>query len=159
MILKPDYNVVSLFDIDYNEIGQSEIKAILFDLDSTVMPSKSGKYPEHVLSLLESLSKSFTIAIISNNKNKEYIAKVQSMSDFPVIGHANKPSPKVMREFLELVELTPQQTVVIGDRPLTDILAGKLLGAKTILVDSITKDTENKLTRFVRKLERLTIRK
>lgn len=159
MILKPDYNVVSLFDIDYNELGKNGIKIFLFDLDSTVMPSKSGKYPDNVLSLFESLSKSFKIAVISNNKNKEYIEKVQSVSNFPVIGSANKPSPKVMKEFITSLEIKPQEAVVVGDRPLTDILAGKLLGAKTVLVDSITKDTENKPTRFVRKLERLTIRK
>ena len=159
MILKPDYNVESLFDIDFKEIKALGVNAVLFDLDSTVMPSKSGEYPPRVIELLNSLNQNFVVAIISNNKRKEYIDKVQSMSNFAVIGHANKPSPKIMREFLKSVNITPEQTVMIGDRPLTDILAGKLLGSKTILVDSITKDTENKLTRFVRKLERLTIKK
>ncbi|MCD7779735.1 MAG: YqeG family HAD IIIA-type phosphatase [Candidatus Gastranaerophilales bacterium] len=134
------------------------INAVLFDLDSTVMPSKSGEYPEKVKELFESLKQNFVIAIISNNKNKDYIDKVQSISDFPVIGNANKPSPKKMRKFLKSVNIKPCETVVIGDRPLTDILSGKLLGAKTILVDSITKETENKPTRFVRKLERLVIK-
>ena len=159
MILKPDYNVVSLFDIDFKEIKSLGIHAVLFDLDSTVMPSKSGEFPPKVKELLEELKHNFVVAIISNNKNKEYIDKAQSQVSFPIIGNANKPSPKVMREFLSSVNIKPEETVVIGDRPLTDILAGKLLGAKTILVDSITKDTENKPTRFVRKLERLVIRK
>lgn len=159
MILKPDYNVESLFDIDFKELKAQGINAVLFDLDSTVMPSKSGEYPPKVIELLHSLKQNFVVAIISNNKRKDYIDKVQSQSNFTVIGHANKPSPKIMQEFLKSVNITPQETVMIGDRPLTDILAGKLLGSKTILVDSITKDTENKLTRFVRKLERLTIRK
>ena len=48
---------------------------------------------------------------------------------------------------------------MIGDRPLTDILAGILAGTKTILVDSITKDSEKLIVRFVRHLERLTIHK
>lgn len=159
MILKPEYNLESLFDIDFKELKAQGINAVLFDLDSTVMPSKSGEYPVKVQELLNTLKQNFVVAIISNNKRKDYIEKVQSMSDFPVIGHANKPSPKIMQEFIKSVNITPEETVVIGDRPLTDILAGKLLGAKTILVDSITKETENKPTRFVRKLERLVIRK
>lgn len=159
MILKPDYNLVSLFDIDFKELKTLGINAVLFDLDSTVMPSKTGEYPPKVWNLLQELKQNFVIAIISNNKKQDYISKVQSMSDFKVIGNANKPSPKVMREFLKTINVLPENTVVIGDRPLTDILAGKLLGAKTILVDSITKDSENIQTRFVRKLERLTIRK
>ncbi len=159
MILKPDYNLVSLFDIDFKELKSIGINAVLFDLDSTVMPSKSGEYPNNVLELLKELKQNFVIAIISNNKREEYISKVQSMSDFPVIGNANKPNPKVMREFLKSVNILPENTVVVGDRPLTDILAGKLLGAKTVLVDSITRESENKPTRFVRCLERLVIRK
>lgn len=158
MILKPDYNVISLFDINFKELQNNGIKAVLFDLDSTVMPSKSGEYPEKVKTLLQELKENFTIAIISNNKNEAYIKKVQDISDFTVIGKANKPSPKIMREYISSINISPQQTVVIGDRPLTDILAGKLLGAKTILVDSITREKENIQTRFVRKLERLTIR-
>ncbi len=159
MIIKPDYNVISLFDINFKELKTKGIKAVLFDLDSTVMPSKSGEYPIKVIELLKELKQNFIIAIISNNKKKEYIAKVQSISDFPVIGDANKPSPKVMKKFIKSLNIEPNETVVIGDRPLTDILSGKLLGAKTILVDSITRDIENKPTRFVRWLERLVIRK
>ncbi len=159
MILKPDYNLVSIFDIDFKEIKSLGVNAVLFDLDSTVMPSKRGEYPAEIIKLLEDLKQNFVVAIISNNKNKEYLAKVQAQSSFRVIGNANKPSPKIMREFINSVNIKPEETVVVGDRPLTDILAGKLLGAKTILVDSITKDTENKPTRFVRALERLFIRK
>lgn len=159
MILKPDYNLVSLFDIDFNKLKEDGIEAVLFDLDSTVMPSKSGKYPENVVELLNNLKQNFKVAIISNNKRKEYIEKVQSQSDFPVIGNSNKPSPKIAKQYLDSINIKPKNAVMIGDRPLTDILAGKLLGSKTILVDSITKDTENIQTRIVRKLERLTIRK
>lgn len=159
MILKPDYNVESLFDIDFKELKNSGVNVVLFDLDSTVMPSKSGAYPNDVVELLNELKQNFLIAVISNNKNKDYINKVQSISDFTIIGHANKPSPKAMKEYLSAIGKTPQETVVVGDRPLTDILAGKLLGAKTILVDSITKHLEGLPTRFVRRLERATIRK
>ena len=116
MILKPDYNVVSLFDIDFKELKAQGINAILFDLDSTVMPSKSGEYPIKVAELLQGLNQNFVVAIISNNKNKNYIDKVQSISNFKVIGHANKPSPKIMENFLKSVNILPEQTVVIGEK-------------------------------------------
>ena len=80
------------------------------------------------------------------------------ISPFKVIGKANKPNPKVMGEYLNSIGVAPEQAVMIGDRPLTDILAGKLLGCKTILVGSINS-SENLPTKFVRALERSTIRK
>ncbi len=158
MILKPDYNLISLFDIPFNELKIQGIEAVLFDLDSTLMPSKSGKFPEKVIELIKNLQKNFKIAVISNNKRTDYIKKVRSQAFFPVIGNAKKPNPKVINSFLKKINVNPQNAVMIGDRPLTDILAGKLSGTKTVLVDSITKDTENFPTRLVRKLERLFIR-
>ena len=44
MFLKPDYNLESIYDIDLEELKNSGIKALLFDLDSTLMASKSGCY-------------------------------------------------------------------------------------------------------------------
>jgi predicted HAD superfamily phosphohydrolase YqeG len=58
---------------------------------------------------------------------------------------------------LNSININPEHAVMIGDRPLTDILAGKLLGCKTILVGSINPH-ENLPTKIVRALERSTIR-
>ena len=62
-----------------------------------------------------------------------------------------------MSEYLKSLGFVPKQAVMVGDRPLTDILAGKLLGCKTILVGSINPH-ENLPTKFIRTLERSTIR-
>ena len=159
MILKPDYNLNSIYDIDLDELKNLGIKIILSDLDSTVMPSKSGEFPTEVIKWISNLRNDFDFAVISNNKSKEYINTVKAQCNFDVIGNANKPSAKVMREYITKKGYKPSETVMIGDRPLTDILAGKLLGCRTILVDSITKDTEKPIVRLVRKLERLSVRK
>lgn len=159
MFLKPDYNLVSVKDIDLNALENQGIKAILFDLDSTVMASKSGVFEPWVLEMFDKLSEKFCVAILSNNKKIEYIEKAKCQCDIDVIGHANKPAPKTLLNYLASKNIEPKNAIMVGDRPLTDILAGKLAGAKTILVDSITRETEPKLTRVVRFLERLTIRK
>ena len=157
MILKPDYSYDSIFDINLEELKKQGIKVILSDLDSTVMPSKSGQFPPEVLEWISNLRKDFDFVIISNNKSKKYINNAQSQCDFEVIGSANKPSAKVMKNYLDKKGFSPKNAVMVGDRPLTDILAGKFLGCKTILVDSISKSTEKPIVRFVRWLERLLI--
>ena len=96
--------------------------------------------------------------LVSNNKNDEYISNANSLAPCKVIGRADKPNPKIMKMYLESVGIEPKNAVMVGDRPLTDILAGKLLGCKTILVGSINPN-ENLPTKFVRSLERSTIRK
>lgn len=158
MFLKPDYNLKSIYDIDLEELKNIGIKAILFDLDSTIMASKSGVYSEEMINWLNKVKKDFFIAVVSNNKNEKYIEKVKKISDFPLLFKAAKPDTKKVKVFLHEHGFSDfKECVLIGDRPLTDILCGKYLGCRTILVDSISADRESKIVRFVRKLERLSI--
>lgn len=158
MLLKPDFNLKNIYEIDLDNLKSQGIKAILFDLDSTIMVSKSGEYLEKTDKWLKEVDKDFFIAVITNNKKCEYLEKVRSVSNFQIIGNAKKPSTKAIRHLLEKTCIKPSEVVIVGDRPLTDILAGKLLGAKTILVGSINAENEGYPTRIVRWLERRFIR-
>lgn len=159
MFLKPDYNLENIFAIDLAELKSRGIKNILFDLDSTIMASKSGCYSDETCQWLDMVRKDFFIAIVSNNENKAYIEKVKACTDFPCVFGAHKPDIKAAAEFMQANGLNAAETAFVGDRPLTDILCGKRLGCMTILVDSITAKTENLPTRFVRGLERICIKK
>jgi len=158
MFIKPDYNLENIYEIDLEELKSKGIKNLLFDLDSTLMASKSAKYFEETLKWLEKVRKDFFIAVVSNNHNPSYMEKVKKVSDFPLVFHAKKPDIKVTEEFMTENNLKPEETAFVGDRPLTDTLCGKRLGCTTILVDSITAKTEKPLVRFVRKLERLSVK-
>lgn len=157
MFLKPDYNLENVYKIDFTKLKEDGIKCIMFDLDSTVMMSKSGKFLPETLEWFNTFLNEFEVAIISNNKKQSYIDNATKLAPCKVIGCANKPNPKVMKEYLKSVSVEPKNAIMVGDRPLTDILAGKLLGCKTILVGSINPN-ENLPTKFVRALERSTIR-
>lgn len=157
MLLRPDFNLKNIYEIDLQLLKEQGIKAIFFDLDSTIMVSKSGEYHDRTENWLKEVSKDFFIAVITNNKKYEYIEKVKSVSNFQIIGNAKKPSTKAMKKLLTEINITAKEVVIVGDRPLTDILAGKLLGAKTVLVGSINAENENIPTRFVRWLERRLI--
>lgn len=157
MFIKPDYNLKNVYDIDFNELKAQGIKCIMFDLDSTVMMSKSATFKQETLDWFNSFINDFEVAIISNNKKNEYIENASKLAPCKVIGRANKPNPKIMRNYLQSINIKPEEAVMVGDRPLTDILAGKFLGCKTILVGSINPN-ENIPTKLVRALERSTIK-
>ena len=158
MFLKPDYNLKDIYEINFEELKAKGIKALLFDLDSTLMRSKSGEYTTKTLEWLATFQRDFIIAVLSNNFNKNYIEKVQGISTFDVLGACNKPNPKILLEYLNNARIKPSEAVMIGDRPLTDILVGKRAGCMTILVGSINAQNEGVPTRFVRWLERLSIK-
>lgn len=159
MRIKPDYNLKCIYDIDLEELKSKGIKVIMFDLDSTIMVSKSGKFFEETKEWLKKVQQDFEIAVISNNPREAYLERVRAICDFKVIGSAKKPDTAVMQCYLDELKVDACEAVMVGDRPLTDILGGKRLGCTTILVDSINAENENLPTRFVRWLERLTIKK
>ena len=158
MFIKPDYNLKNIYEIDFHELKQQGIKCIMFDLDSTVMLSKSASFTQETVDWFKTFINDFEVVIISNNTKKEYIENAAKLAPCRVIGSANKPNPKVAKQYLSEIGIKPSEAVMVGDRPLTDILVGKFLGCKTILVGSINPK-ENIPTKIVRILERSTIKK
>jgi HAD superfamily phosphatase (TIGR01668 family) len=157
MILKPDYNAKTIFEVKYNELKDFGVKVLVFDLDSTVMKSKSAVFTAEVLQLFTNLKKDFFIVIASNNSDNNYIAGAGAQVDFPVLGNVKKPNPAVIVKFLKNNGIETKNAAIIGDRPLTDILAGKLAGMKTVLVDSINWFEEPVFIRFARRAERIVV--
>ena len=159
MLLEPNYNLESIYDIDITELKQTGIKGLFFDLDSTLMKSKSGKFSFQTIQFINDLKLNFKLAIITNNKKKSYIEKAKSQIDIPIYARAAKPNAKILLKACKDLNLQSFEVAMIGDRPLSDILGGINAGMTTILVDSISKDEESLIVRFARFLERLTIKK
>lgn len=59
MFLKPDYNLKSIYDIDLSGLEAQGVKAMLFDLDSTLMASKSGIYSQEMEEWLKGVQDKF----------------------------------------------------------------------------------------------------
>ena len=157
MFIKPNFNLESIYDIDIMELKSIGIKALFFDLDSTLMKSKSGKFSFQTAQFLNDLKTNFILAIISNNSNMEYIKKAQSQTDIPIYSKAKKPNTRILLKACRELGLSPEEVAMVGDRPLSDILGGQKANMTTILVDSISKNEENFIVRFARFCERLTI--
>ena len=158
MFIKPDFDINSIYDLDIYELKRMGVNALLFDLDSTIMKSRSGKFAYKTLQYLNDLKTNFKLAIVTNNSREGYLQKVKAQTDIPIYHHAKKPAISKILKACSDLNVDVKNTAIVGDRPLSDILAGKRAGIVTILVDSISKDEENPIVRFVRFLERLVIK-
>ena len=69
MFLKPDYNLKNIYEINLEELKSRGIKNILFDLDSTLMQSKTANYTQKTLEWLSEVRRDFFVAVLSNNHN------------------------------------------------------------------------------------------
>lgn len=156
--IKPTYNIDGdVTDINIDALVTDGIKGLVFDLDSTLIESKTAQLTDEVNAWLVKAKPHFKMVILSNNKNPVYLEKVKTVLDMPVIGYARKPSRRGFRQAMEMLKLPPEQVAVIGDRPLTDILGGKRSGAKTVLVKILRTIKEPSWKTSIRNLERRLI--
>ena len=58
---------------------------------------------------------------------------------------------------MNMMELTPEKTIVVGDQMLTDVYGGNRLGLYTVLVLPIAIGDEGFMTRFNRRVERIAL--
>ena len=68
MFIKPDYNLKNIYEIDLDDLKNQGINALLFDLDSTIMGSKTGCYTKETLEWLEKVNIYIIICIKSCKK-------------------------------------------------------------------------------------------
>lgn len=158
--IKPNYNIDGdVTDIQIESLINDGVKGLIFDLDSTLIESKTAELTEEVSTWLLKARPHFKMVVLSNNKNTLYLDKIKTVLDMPIIGYAKKPSRRGFVAALKILELESGAVAVVGDRPLTDILGGQRSGVKTILVKILKSIKEPSWKSSIRNLERRLIAK
>jgi len=156
-ILRPAEYHRSIFDVDLDKLKARGFRAIMVDLDNTLVKwNHPDPTPALLTWLAQAKEKGFQLCIVSNNQGPRVSLFAEKIG-IPFISKATKPRRKGFREGMALLGVTPEQTVVIGDQIFTDVLGGNRSGAYTILVMPIDPK-EFVLTRGVRLIERRVLR-
>jgi len=156
--LTPDLYVKDIFHIDLDELSARGIRAIITDLDNTLV-AWDDPLPNQKLHLWlkEVRDKGFSVYIVSNN-SQERVQKFAKALGVPAISKAVKPRRGAFRTACDALGVKPEEAAVVGDQVFTDVLGGNRLGLYTILVVPVgTKEFIG--TKFMRMLERFVLRK
>ncbi len=139
-ILKPNRYVGTIFKINFEELYKLGYRGIIFDLDNTIVPWDENKLDERTKKLIEDIKNlGFKVVILSNNWSQRRVKHFSKLIRLPALGYALKPRSRSFKRALEIMGTTPETTLVIGDRILTDIYGGNKLGMFTILVSPLNK--------------------
>lgn len=136
-ILYPDLYVNSLADVPLMALKKSGKKGFILDLDNTVTEWNSNEITAEVSQWFARIkAEGFKACIISNNGAKR-VEKVAASLGIPFIFRAVKPRRAAFRRAVSLLEIQPDEAVVIGDQIFTDIVGGNRAALYTILVEPI----------------------
>lgn len=156
--LTPDLYVKSIFHIDLDELYRRGIRAIITDLDNTLVAWDDPLPNERLFTWLKGVqSRGFSVFIVSNN-SQERVRKFAEAFGVPAISKAIKPRRGAFRTACESLGVTPKQTAVVGDQIFTDVLGGNRLGLYTILVVPVS-GKEFFGTKIMRAMERFVLRR
>jgi HAD superfamily phosphatase (TIGR01668 family) len=135
MILLPDEELGSIFELDPVRLKEAGKRWIIFDLDNTLARRGAQELEKQVLELLRGLEQgSFLIGILSND---EGIGRLAKLDGYPIYFNAQKPRRRGFRQLLGEMALEPEEVVMVGDNLFTDIWGAKRLGIYAILVQPI----------------------
>lgn len=153
----PDLIFHRVTDITPELLESMGVKGILLDIDNTLTTHDNPVPAEGVLGWIEKMrSSGFSLVIVSNNHD-ERVRPFAEIFGLPFISDGKKPLRSGNRRACELMKIKPCQAVVVGDQIFTDILGGRLFGAKTIMTELIEPE-KTKFFKLKRKLEKPVIK-
>jgi len=148
----------SVYSITYDNFWDKGIRGVIFDIDNTLATFDVARPDDRVLQLLDELTKKgFAVAFLSNNK-KGRVVKFSEGLPYPYIWKARKPRLKGIRRILDMLKLSPEQVILVGDQIFTDCWVGQRAGIYTILTKPIALRDEWQV-RLKRYPERLVLRR
>ena len=155
--LIPRQHVNTIYEIELDTLWKQGYRGIITDLDNTLVGAKAPLATPELIDWLKVVGQlGFQIVIVSNNQRTR-VSKFAEPLSLPFIYRARKPTNGAFRKALKMMDLRAEETVVIGDQMLTDVLGGNRLGLHTILVHPISPTEEGFFTKVNRTLEKAAL--
>jgi len=152
-LFTPDLYYRTVLGIDLDELTRRGVRALLLDLDNTLLPRDTGIVAEEYTQWLRHAQDAgFGVSIVSNNWHA-HVQEVAAALGCDISAKALKPFPQAFRRAMATLDVRPHEVAVIGDQLFTDVLGGKLLGATTVLVEPLSR-TDLPHTLLLRLIER-----
>lgn len=140
-------------DIDIEGLLDDGIRCVLVDRDNTCVPRGQRDVPKDVVEWFDRLKQAgIKACIVSNNFRGSHIERTANQLGIGFVSLAWKPTPFALHRVLRILRFKASETVMIGDQSYTDIVAGNLLGMRTILVKPQDPHAEPRYTRLMRRI-------
>lgn len=155
--LFPHQYVQSIFDINITTLKEAGVKGIIFDIDNTLVPYDIPEPTKEIIELFEKIKQAgLSVALVSNNTEDRVLKFNEKLKVF-ALHKSRKPGTRSFKRALELMKLTKDEVVVVGDQVFTDVYGGNKTGIKTILVVPVSEKDEW-ITKIKRGLEKQVIK-
>jgi len=157
--LVPHLRIASVCDLSLDRLRELQLESLLLDVDCTLKRYRNAHVLPEVEKWLEKLrSGGIGLCLVSNGRGRR-IARLAEQLDLPFVANALKPFPFGLRRAVRQMNFQRSRTAMVGDQLFADVIAGRLAGLTSILVQAIHPEEEPWFTRLKRPAERLLLRR
>ena len=158
-IFIPHLHVAAVQELTLERLGAMGIDSLLLDADCTLKRYSSEHCVPAVAAWLAELKAGGTGLCLVSNGWSDRIKRFAGNVGLPFVARSLKPLPWGCRKALRKMGFDPSRTAMVGDQLFADVIAGRLAGVRTILVDPIHPEEEPWFTRLKRRPERYLLRR
>ncbi|GKT02520.1 YqeG family HAD IIIA-type phosphatase [Furfurilactobacillus sp. WILCCON 0119] len=155
---KPTWMVPAIYNVSPERLQQAGIKAILTDLDNTLIAWNNPDGTPQLQRWIEMMHKNDIRIVVVSNNNASRVSRAVSSLNLEFVSRSLKPLTRGIRQAQRQLNLTNDQVVMVGDQLLTDVWAANNAHVRSILVKPII-ETDKWNTRPNRFLEQFVIRR
>lgn len=158
--LIPDIFFKDIYEITPEFLLSEGIRGLVLDIDNTLVTYDDPVPTEPVMAWFKSMEAAgIKMAFVSNNSNPERVNRFNSELGYFAMSRGGKPFSRGVRRAMSAMGTTKENTAIIGDQLLTDIMAGKCAGLKRSFAVLPIKDRTELFFRTKRKIEAPYVRK
>ncbi len=157
-LFRPRQVVQRLEQIDFKRLKADGIRALILDIDDTLIPREVKDVSPLVFEWVQSRKEEgFRLCLTSNSRHPLRVKYFGETLGLPAMHFSLKPLPFAFWRSLEILKARPEEAVMIGDQLFMDILGANLLGIYSIYIDHGKEETSPPRV-WMRRLERWLVR-
>jgi HAD superfamily phosphatase (TIGR01668 family) len=135
----PAHRARSVREITAGFLSARGIRALVLDLDNTLVPWHGREVPPEVAGWLGEMSAAgVRLCIVSNTHRPRRLKELAAVLGVQCVPSGGKPRRRGFRQAMTAMGVTAEETAVVGDQLMTDIWGGNRSGCLTILVDPLS---------------------
>ena len=136
--LIPDRVFARYTDLTPQVLKDFGVELLLCDLDYTLAPRSMAKPDGTLHTWLEGCREAgITVMILSNNRSSRRVETFCSRLGIRYVGHAGKPKTRGYREAMAIAGASREETAMVGDKLLTDVLGARRSGVLALMVEPL----------------------
>lgn len=121
-------------EIPLDELVAFGLKAIVFDLENTLVRYKATSLPGQVVDFLDrARDAGLSIGVVSNSPRK-WVEETLNLHDIPYVGLAAKPRKRGFQRILDEIGQSPANSIHAGDQVITDVYGAHRIGMQAIYI-------------------------